>query len=85
MAKKPRSSFTPPPAGPKAPAGVKRLLKKVYQDCRFRTQAKVIDSPADKKSKRRCAGSAWSAVEGAGWRKRPDGSWFRLASSKKSL
>lgn len=66
-------AFEPPEAG-NAPAGVKAILKRVYNGCRA---AWVKDHPGDRENaenKTACSQTAWAAVKQAGW-KQVDGAW----------
>jgi len=75
----PIGQWTPPDAGPKAPKEVKDILREVYSSCRDKNPAET------NQSKSKCARMAWGAVKNAGWRKNPDGSYYKLPSSRKTI
>lgn len=65
------TKYTPPEAGPNAPAEVKRILTTVYSVCRK-------DNPGeDMADKAKCAQISWGAVHNAGWLRGPDGKWTK--------
>lgn len=63
------SSFIPPDAGT-LPAEGKKILKKVYDECRSKQ-----GGSEDPKDKEKCAAIAWTAVKNAGFARNETGKW----------
>jgi len=74
--KKMTEFFEPPDSGD-APAGVKNILKSVYDSCRTEW---IKNHPSDRENqnnKQSCASIAWAAVKKAGWQN-VNGEWKKM-------
>jgi len=72
------NNFVPPDSGNLPEAG-KKILSKVYSECRNKWVADHPNDTENESNKTMCSQIAWTAVHNAGYKKNPKGEWGMTA------